>query len=156
VRRLRGLAVDEAVELFDHLLAAEGVDAAIPLARKRDIAKYLGGYPRALSLFANRLRYEPLDDLLGLAHEAWEGKDRQVSPELLAGIETEMFDLLRQPSAQLALAGREGVLGDGVEAELVQRGRDLAAGAAELGGDGGDEDARAGHGSISTEVLRWL
>jgi tetratricopeptide (TPR) repeat protein len=96
VRRLRGLAVDEAVELFDHLLAAEGVDAAIPLARKRDIAKYLGGYPRALSLFANRLRYEPLDELLGLAYEAWEGKDRQVSPELLAGIETEMFQRARE------------------------------------------------------------
>lgn len=96
VRRLRGLGGDETVELFDHLLAAEGVDAAIPLARKRDIAKYLGGYPRALSLFANRLRYEPLDDLLGLALEAWKAKERKVSPELLAGIETEMFQRARE------------------------------------------------------------
>jgi len=67
-----------AVGLLDHLLASEGVEVTIPASRRTDIATWLGGYPRALRLFANRLRYKPLDDLLGLAHEAWEARDRQV------------------------------------------------------------------------------
>jgi hypothetical protein len=96
VRRLRGLEIDEAVALFDEFLATEEIDADIPIERKHDIATWLSGYPRALRLFANRLRYEPLDDLLGLAHDAWEAKDRKVSPELVGRIEAEMFQRARE------------------------------------------------------------
>ncbi|WP_156427756.1 tetratricopeptide repeat protein [Thiohalocapsa sp. ML1] len=123
VHRLHGLPADEAVELFDHLLAAEGIDGEFPHARKHDIATWLGGYPRALRLFANRLRYEPLDDLLGFAHETWEAKDRKVSAELLTRIESEMFQRAREglDAAGERFLRRLAVFRNPVEPQALER-----------------------------------
>ena len=66
--------------------------------------------------------------------------------EALAGV-----DLLAQPLAQLAVAGGEVVLGDWIEPEGGDGGRDGLPDGAQLLADGGEEKARAAHaGSGST------
>jgi len=54
-------------------------------------------------------------------------------------------DLLLQPGAQFAVAGGKVVLGHGVEAQPAQGVGDQAAGTAQFGADGGDEQAWAVH-----------
>jgi tetratricopeptide (TPR) repeat protein len=87
VRTLAGLAVDDGQELLAQMLRDEDLGDAVPDDRRRDVVKWLGGYPRALRLLVSRLRYEALDDLIGLEPEAWEDRDRTVSAALLRRIE---------------------------------------------------------------------
>lgn len=95
-KSLGGLSPDDGQTLLGQLLHDEALpDDVLPIARRRDVSKWLGGYPRALRLLVSRLRYDSLDELIGLEPEAWEGRDREVSTELLQRFERRMLSRAR-------------------------------------------------------------
>ncbi|HJU38027.1 MAG TPA: glycosyltransferase [Tahibacter sp.] len=123
IRTLKGLPSAEAIELLNHFGERENVRESIPEDRKTDIVTWLGGYPRAIKLFASRLRYEPLNSVLGAAHEAWEAQDRTVSHELLTRIESDMFQRACDGLSPAAdrLIRRLAVFRHPVESEAMER-----------------------------------
>src|SRR5205085_7808066 len=67
VEELQGLPDQEAETLFTELLESQGLDAAVPPGRRREIVHRLGGNPRALKTLVIGLRTDTLDDLLSAA-----------------------------------------------------------------------------------------
>ena len=91
IRTLSPLKPKEAQDYLRTLLAKENRADAVPEDRIADVTSWLGGNPRALHLVASALRRETLDYLIGLAPEAWELRDRHVSPKLLLDFETRVL-----------------------------------------------------------------
>jgi tetratricopeptide (TPR) repeat protein len=82
-------APDGAAYLLD-LLREQGREAAIPAGRLDDVVAWVGGNPRALRAVVAALAYEPLQSLVELQPESWELRERQVSPDLLHELETQL------------------------------------------------------------------
>jgi hypothetical protein len=94
---LEGLKTKDGVLfLADRLQAEQLDDESLPVARRKDVVAWLGGFPRALKLLVSSLRLESLDDLIGAVPEAWEARNQPVSRELLRKIETEMVSRARK------------------------------------------------------------
>ena len=88
---LQGLFPKDGAAFLAQRLEHEGLETeCIPVERRKDVSKWLGGFPRALRLLVSLLRRESLDDLIGAAPEAWEARDQPVSRRLLRKIEKEM------------------------------------------------------------------
>jgi hypothetical protein len=84
IRRLKGLHPNEGASLLLSLMEDEGhLSEEIPADRLEEIVKWLGGFPRALHLLASRLHFESIDDLIGFEPEAWECRNRDISPDFL-------------------------------------------------------------------------
>ena len=81
----------DAQKYLTALLESDGRTEAIPADRIDDVASWLGGNARAIHLLVSALRRETLDYLIGLAPEAWEARDRQVSVKLLREFETRVL-----------------------------------------------------------------
>jgi len=96
IRRLTGLHPKEGAKLLAEFLRNEGLSSEeIPPERREDIVKWLGGFPRALHLLVTRLHFESINDLIGIEHEAWKCRDRDVSPEFLRRFEEELLSRAR-------------------------------------------------------------
>ena len=65
---------------------------SIPSDRLADVVSWLGCNPRAIRLLVSALGEEDLSSLIGLAPEAWEARDRQVSVELLHRFERAVLE----------------------------------------------------------------
>ena len=68
---------------------------------------WLGCNPRAIKLLVSTLARESLDNLIGLATEAWEARDRDVSPELLRKFEEAILSRAEErldPQARIFLS----------------------------------------------------
>lgn len=65
---------------------------AVPQERYRDVVTWLGCNPRALRLLASALSRDSLNELIGLAPEAWEVRDRPVSAQLLHEFERAVLE----------------------------------------------------------------
>lgn len=79
---------------------------AVPPQRASDVVTWLGCNPRAIRLLVRALKRDKLDDLIGLAPQAWEMRDRPVSPQLLHDFEKEVLvraEVRLDPQAQLFL-----------------------------------------------------
>jgi tetratricopeptide (TPR) repeat protein len=85
--RIDPLEPNEAEAFLRVSLDETGRTEAVPQERITDVVTWLGCNPRAIKLLVSALAREPLDDLIGLATEAWEARDRAVSPELLREFE---------------------------------------------------------------------
>ncbi|MHB0936705.1 MAG: AAA family ATPase [Armatimonadota bacterium] len=98
-RALPAPTPEEAESLLETLLQQHQVTDTVPLERRREIVNWLGCNPRALNLLAASLELESLDTLIGLCPEAWEARDRSVSPNLLRRLEIEILErsIARQP-----------------------------------------------------------
>ena len=92
IRTLSTLETDEAVVLLDQLLAEAGREDDISVERRKDVANWLGGNPRAMRVLVATLAYDALDDLIGLGPESWEVRDRKVSSELVYRLEKELLE----------------------------------------------------------------
>ncbi|WP_028464305.1 AAA family ATPase, partial [Nisaea denitrificans] len=88
---LYSLRPKDAQDYLQALLERNGRTDAVPLDRIADVALWLGGNARAINLLVSALRRETLDYLVGLAPEAWEARDREVSPRLLREFETRVL-----------------------------------------------------------------
>jgi len=96
IRRLTGLHPIEGTKFLAELLRNEGLSSEeIPSVQREDIVKWLGGFPRALHLLVTRLHFESINDLIGIEHEAWKCKDRDVSPDFLRRFEEELLSRAR-------------------------------------------------------------
>jgi tetratricopeptide (TPR) repeat protein len=93
---------NDAEALLHAELQRRNLGEAIPARRYRDVVIWLGCNPRALRLLASALVRESLDELIGLAPEAWEARDRPVSAQLLREFEkavlTRAEERLDQPT----------------------------------------------------------
>jgi hypothetical protein len=87
LRRIGPLEPNEAEAFLRASLEENGRTDAVPQERIIDVVTWLGCNPRAIKLLVSALERESLDDLIGLATEAWEARDRAVSPELLREFE---------------------------------------------------------------------
>jgi tetratricopeptide (TPR) repeat protein len=87
LRRIGPLEPNEAEAFLRASLDETGRTEAVPQERITDVVTWLGCNPRAIKLLVSALARESLDDLIGLATEAWEARDRPVSPELLRKFE---------------------------------------------------------------------
>lgn len=87
VMPLRPLKPEEAVAFLQQELEKAGRGGAVPGYRARDVVNWLGRNPRAIRLLVRSLADESLEDLIGLAPEAWEARNRVVSPSLLQAFE---------------------------------------------------------------------
>jgi glycosyltransferase involved in cell wall biosynthesis/tetratricopeptide (TPR) repeat protein len=85
------LETGEARKLLDALLAEAGRDDDISAERRDDVVRWLGNNPRAMRVLVGGLESDPLDSLIGLEREAWEVRDREVSPELLRQLERKLL-----------------------------------------------------------------
>jgi tetratricopeptide (TPR) repeat protein len=86
-RRVGPLETEEAEAFIRASLRETGRTEAIPESRITDVVTWLGCNPRAIKLLVSVLARDSLDDLIGVAAEAWEARDRSVSPELLREFE---------------------------------------------------------------------
>ena len=95
-RELFGLAPEEGELLLGELLESTNlpVDSVLQ-ARRQDVSKWLGGYPRAIELLVRSLRRQSLDELIGSEPEGWEARDQEVSADLLKRIETQLLSRAR-------------------------------------------------------------
>lgn len=91
INTLRPLESKHAQDYLRALLEKDNRTDAVPESRMADVASWLGGNPRAIHLLASALRRETLDYLIGLAPEAWEARDRDVSTQLLRAFETRVL-----------------------------------------------------------------
>jgi AAA domain len=87
LRRLDPFEPNEAEAFLRACLVETGRPGAVPQGRIGDVVTWLGRNPRAIKLLVSALGRESLNDLIGLATEAWEARDRTVSPELLRDFE---------------------------------------------------------------------
>jgi tetratricopeptide (TPR) repeat protein len=91
--------------LLSELKESSLVDA-VPVQRYSDVVTWLGCNPRAIRLLVRALVRENLDDLIGLAPDAWDMRDRVVSPQLLHEFEKAVLERAEDrldPEAQLFL-----------------------------------------------------
>lgn len=96
-RRLLGFSVEDGVTFLGaQLIASDLSSAALPLSRRDDVVKWLGGFPRALRLLVSSLHLTPLDDLIGVLPEAWQAREQPVSSELLKMMEREIVSRARK------------------------------------------------------------
>ena len=96
IRRLSGLHPNEGASLLLSFMEDEGLSSEeIPVDRREEIVKWLGGFPRALHLLVSRLHFESIDDLIGFEPEAWECRNRDVSPDFLRRFEEELLSRSR-------------------------------------------------------------
>ena len=77
--------------LLDRLLETTHRELEIELERREEVVAWVGGNPRALQLLVAALAAEPLENLIGLAPEAWELRHREVSRQLLEDLERELL-----------------------------------------------------------------
>ena len=63
----------------------------IPAVRHADVVAWLGYNARAIRLLVRSLINDTLEDLIGLAPDTWEARDRPVSPDLLKEFETKVL-----------------------------------------------------------------
>jgi len=92
IRTLDGMSPDDALELLEHYAGEEKQLDEIAPERRLDVVKSLGGNPRAIKLLIHSLRYDSLDDLIGIQPELWETHDKDVSPDLVAQLEKEILE----------------------------------------------------------------
>ncbi|MDX6695598.1 MAG: hypothetical protein QOF02_3201 [Blastocatellia bacterium] len=92
VEELHGLPDQEAESLFTELLESQGLDAAVPTGRRREIVHRLGGNPRALKTLVIGLRTDTLDDLLSTAPDLLEPGDVALDPKLVEDFEREVLE----------------------------------------------------------------
>jgi len=90
VRTLSGLTPTEAEQLLGDLLAERADE--VPLARRREVVNALACNPRALHVFVECLRREPLNDLLGAIPDLWSVDDREISADLLYRLEKALLE----------------------------------------------------------------
>jgi len=96
IRRLNGLLPNEGANLLLSFMEDEGLSGKeIPVDRLEEIVKWLGGLPRALHLLVSRLHFESIDDIIGFEPEAWECRNRDVSPDFLRRFEEELLSRSR-------------------------------------------------------------
>lgn len=91
VRPALALDVAEARAMLDESLARAGREAEVAAERRDDVVRWLGANPRAMRVLVASLESDPLDELLGVEPEAWEVRDRDVSPELLHQLERKLL-----------------------------------------------------------------
>ena len=89
----------DASEFLREQLTQRGCSGAVEEARLPDVVNWLGRNARALRLLAAALANDALDDLIGLAPEAWEARDRSVSPVLIGKFEREVLSRTEQQMA---------------------------------------------------------
>ena len=92
VRTLSGLIPTEAEKLLDDLLKKKERANEVPLVRRQEVVNALACNPRALHVFVECLRREPLDDLLGAIPDLWSVDDREISANLLHDLEKALLE----------------------------------------------------------------
>ena len=88
---LGSLDAEDGRAFLDHMLESGGREKEIQPDARDDIVSWVGGNPRALQLVVAALASEPLENLIGLAPEAWELRHRHVAPALLRDLENELL-----------------------------------------------------------------
>ncbi|MFZ2726933.1 MAG: metallophosphoesterase [Methylococcaceae bacterium] len=87
IKALPNLPHKDAEKLLNQLLLENNQQHEIASERRYDVVTWLGGNPRAIKVLVSALRYDSLDDLIGLQPQSWELRDRKVSAELLSKLE---------------------------------------------------------------------
>ena len=131
IRTLTGLSPEDAEDLLGKLLNDVGRSEEIPQERRRDVVNWLGCNPRAIYVLVASLEKSSLDELIGINPEIWEARDRDVSPELLYKLETELLErtieLLLKPETVTLLrhlsVHRKSVKRDAIEKLLPKGGK---------------------------------
>jgi glycosyltransferase involved in cell wall biosynthesis/tetratricopeptide (TPR) repeat protein len=91
---------EDALEFLREQLDQHDSKGAVEAHRQIDVVNWLGRNARAIRLLAAALTNDELDDLIGLAPEAWEARDRIVSPDLLYRFEQELLSRTEQQMAE--------------------------------------------------------
>ena len=78
---------DEGVAALRRMLGELKCSQAVSRARETDVVRWLAGNPRALQILAVCLQNSLLDELIGSAPDAWELRNRSVSPALVKELE---------------------------------------------------------------------
>ena len=91
IRSLSGLSPEDGADFLTQLLTEKDLIETVPKHRLRDIVQWLGGNPRAMHLLVSRLNKETLDELIEEAPEAWEARDRFVSPDFIRRFEERLL-----------------------------------------------------------------
>jgi len=107
LRNIGPLEPNEAEAFLRASLAATNRTEAVAEERITDVVTWLGCNPRAIKLLVSTLARESLDNLIGLATEAWEARDRDVSPELLRKFEEAILSRAEErldPQARIFLS----------------------------------------------------
>ncbi|MDM8558245.1 AAA family ATPase [Candidatus Parabeggiatoa sp. HSG14] len=92
VRTLSGLMPTEAEKLLGDLLEEKERADEVPLVHRQEVVKALAYNPRALGVFVECLRREPLNDLLGAIPDLWSVDDREISADLLHDLEKALLE----------------------------------------------------------------
>lgn len=77
----------EAERLLKYMLRQRGLEQEIPADRIGDVIAWLGRNPRAMQAFVACLRYDPLEELIGMDEETWELRDQPHSAKFLMRLE---------------------------------------------------------------------
>ena len=85
-----GLPTDERDAFFKKSLLENNLIEKIPKERIGEIAKRLGGNPRAILTFVSSLFYDPLEDLLSLSPKLFEVGDVNISHKLIMEFELQL------------------------------------------------------------------
>ena len=130
-RSLSGLKTDDGG--MSLLVTALGTQSdSVPVERRGDVVQWMQGNPRALEMVAAALQSATLDDLIGLAPDVWETREREVDPGLLArlherivakvvgGLPDEAAEFLRALSVH-----RQAIDNEAIKALLPDVGRRL-------------------------------
>jgi len=88
---LSSLDAEDGRLLLDELLTKDGRGAQVPATQRDDVVAWTDGNPLALELVVSALAEAPLEELIGLLPEAWELRDREVSPELLSRLHQQLI-----------------------------------------------------------------
>jgi hypothetical protein len=87
IRSLGALARQDGIDFLSDLLKRTRREIEVPAEKRPDVVGWVGGNPRALRTVVAALATEPLDKLIGIKREAWELRDREVSPDLILELE---------------------------------------------------------------------
>jgi hypothetical protein len=87
IKTLRPPDEDGAARLLARLLTDRGRENELPLARRGEVAKWLGYNPRAFQALVACLSEYSLDELIQLEVDSWSVKDEVVSPQLVTQLE---------------------------------------------------------------------
>ena len=91
-KEIKGLPDSEAEVFFSELLDSSGYAEAVPLERRQEIARRLGGNPRALKTLVGSLRTDSLDELLSAAPDLMKTGDVVLDPRLIEDFERELIE----------------------------------------------------------------
>lgn len=100
IKSLSGLNPEDGAEFLTRVVTEKGIPEALPEHRRRDIAQWLGGNPRAMNLLVSRLDNETLDDLIEEEPEAWEARDRFVSLDFIRRFEERVLSRAKEGLAK--------------------------------------------------------